>query len=339
MFEKFVSSGSSGILNVAIVGVTGFTGIESLRLLIQHPFVTIKNIVGNSFAGKEISEIYPALNQFDLPKIQKLEDVDFELIDCVFCCLPHQTSQIVISEIIVKNPTIKIIDLSADFRLPITLYEEVYSKHQAPNLQEKSCYGLSEIFESQIAKSQIIACPGCFPTCALLPLIPLKNHINSQVVIDSKTGITGAGRKDSFDFSFAQCSDAIKAYSPHNHRHKAEISYYFGQKVRFTPHLVPILRGIETSIYFESNSDCTSILKEFYKKSDFVKIVETLPSTREVLATNFCKICVIQNDTEVFISSVIDNISKGSSSQAVQNMNIAFGFPQKSGLEFMPIIP
>ena len=329
----------SAVLNVAIIGVTGFTGVEALRLLMLHPFVSIKNIVGNSFAGKEISEIYPALNVFQLPKIQKLEEVDFDIIDCVFCCLPHQTSQLVISEILTKNSHIKIIDLSADFRLPIELYEANYSTHKAPELQEKACYGLSEIFTEEISKSQIIACPGCFPTSALLPLIPLQNHINSQVIIDSKTGISGAGRKNSFDFSFTQTSDCIKAYNPHTHRHRAEISHYFGQNLRFTPHLVPVLRGIETSIYFESNADCTTILKEFYKSSDFVKIVDVLPATREVLATNFCKICVMQNGNEVFISSVIDNISKGSSSQAVQNMNIAFGFPQKAGLEFMPIIP
>ncbi len=329
----------SAVLNVAIIGVTGFTGVEALRLLMLHPFVSVKNIVGNSFAGKEISEIYPALNVFQIPTIQKLEEVDFDTIDCVFCCLPHQTSQLVISEILAKNSHIKIIDLSADFRLPIELYEANYSTHKAPELQEKACYGLSEIFEEKIAKSQIIACPGCFPTSALLPLIPLQNHINSQVIIDSKTGISGAGRKDSFDFSFTQNSDSVKAYSPHQHRHRDEISHYFGQKVRFTPHLVPVIRGIETSIYINSNADCTTILKEFYKNSDFVKIVDSLPSTREVLATNFCKICVVQNSDEVFISSVIDNISKGSSSQAVQNMNIAFGFPQKSGLEFMPIIP
>ena len=329
----------SAVLNVAIIGVTGFTGVEALRLLMLHPFVSIKNIVGNSFAGKEISEIYPALNVFQLPKIQKLEEVDFDIIDCVFCCLPHQTSQIVISEILTKNSHIKIIDLSADFRLPIELYEANYSTHKAPELQEKACYGLSEIFTEEIAKSQIIACPGCFPTSALLPLIPLKNHINSQVIIDSKTGISGAGRKDSFDFSFTQTSDSVKAYNPHTHRHRAEISHYFGQNVRFTPHLVPVLRGIETSIYFNSTANCKEILQEFYRNSDFVKIVDVLPATREVLATNFCKICVMQNGNEVFISSVIDNISKGSSSQAVQNMNIAFGFPQKAGLEFMPIIP
>ncbi len=327
------------IINVAIVGVTGFTGVEALRVLLAHPFVKVINIVGNSYAGKKIDELYPALSHFNLAKIQKLEEIDLKIIDCIFCCLPHQTSQTVIAKILEEKPSIKIIDLSADFRLPVEFYEKTYSTHLAPNLQEKACYGLSEIFPEQIAKSQIIACPGCFPTSALLPLIPLKEYIEGQVIIDSKTGITGAGRKDSFDFSFTQCSDAVKAYNPHAHRHRVEISHYFGKQVRFTPHLVPVLRGIETSIYFNSSTDCKSILQKFYKEANFVKIVENIPSTREVIATNLCKIYVSQEGQEVFISSVIDNISKGSSTQAVQNMNIVFGFPQNTGLEFMPIVP
>lgn len=327
------------IVNVAIVGVTGFTGVEALRVLLLHPFVKITNIVGNSYAGKKIDDLYPALGHYVLPVIQKLEDVDFDIVDCVFCCLPHQTSQVVIKEIIEKKPQIKIIDLSADFRLPVDIYEKVYSKHLAPELQEKSCYGLSEILKSQIRESQVIACPGCFPTSALLPLIPLKDYIDGQIIIDSKTGISGAGRKDSYDFSFTQCSDAVKAYNPHQHRHREEISHYLGMPVRFTPHLVPILRGIETSIYFNSSSDCKVILKKFYEEAKFVKIVENIPSTREVLATNLCKIYISQYGNEVFISSVIDNISKGSSTQAVQNMNIMFGFPEDAGLNFVPIIP
>jgi N-acetyl-gamma-glutamyl-phosphate reductase len=327
------------IVNVAIVGVTGFTGIEALRVLLKHPFVKVVNLVGNSYAGKEIAEIYPALEQYSLPKIQKLEEVDFEIIDCVFCCLPHQTSQEVIAKIIDKNPTIKVVDLSADFRLPVELYEKVYGKHLAANLQEKSAYGLCEIFEKEVTKAQIVACPGCFPTSALLPLMPLQKHINGQIIIDSKTGISGAGRKDSFDFSFTQCTDSVKAYNPHKHRHRFEIENYLGKKVRFTPHLVPVNRGIETSIYFDSNVDCKSILQEFYKDAKFVYISGQIPATREVFATNFCKIYVSQEGSEVFISSVIDNIAKGSSMQAVQNMNILFGFPQESGLEFVPIIP
>ena len=327
------------IINVAIVGVTGFTGVEALRVLLLHPFVKIVNLVGNSYAGKEIAEIYPALSHYDLPTIQKLEDVDFEIIDCVFCCLPHQTSQEVIAKIIEKNNTIKIVDLSADFRLPISLYENVYGKHLAPHLQSRASYGLCEIFEKEIAESQIVACPGCFPTSALLPLIPLKNHIDGQIIIDSKTGISGAGRKDSFDFSFTSCADSMKAYNPHKHRHRFEIENYLGKSVRFTPHLVPVSRGIETSIYFNSKVDCKAILQEFYKNAKFVHIVKTIPSTREVMATNLCRIYVEQSGDEVFVSSVIDNISKGSSTQAVQNMNILFGFGQETGVEFMPIVP
>lgn len=327
------------IVNVAVVGVTGFTGIEALRILLAHPFVTVINIVGNSHVGKKIEELYPALSHFNLPKIQKLEEVDLQKIDCIFCCLPHQASQTVIKQIIAQKPNIKVIDLSADFRLPVELYEEIYSVHLAPELQPKSAYGLCEIFEEEIKKSQIIACPGCFPTSALLPLIPLKNAIEGSIIIDSKTGITGAGRKDDYAFSFSNLSDSTKAYSPHKHRHRTEISYYLGKKVRFTPHLVPVLRGIETSIYFNSPSDCKSILQNFYKEAKFVKICEHIPSTREVTATNFCKIYIEQQGEEVFISSIIDNISKGSSTQAVQNMNIIFGFPQETGLNFMPIIP
>lgn len=327
------------IINVAIVGVTGFTGVEVLRTLLLHPFVKIVNIVGNSYAGKKICDIYPALEQYDLPYIQKLEEIDLDIIDCIFCCLPHGTSQEIILGIVAKNPLIKIIDLSADFRLPVDLYNKVYGQHLAPNLQEKACYGLPEIFEDDITKSQIISCPGCFPTSVLLPLIPLKNSIQGKVIIDSKTGISGAGRKEALEYSFIQCSDAIKAYNPHQHRHRFEIEYYFGKSVRFTPHLVPVIRGIESSIYFESNTDCKSELQEFYKNSQFVHIASQIPSTREVTATNLCKIYIAQEGHEVFISSVIDNISKGSSTQAVQNMNAVFGFPANTGVNFVPIIP
>ena len=188
------------IINTAIVGVTGFTGIETLRILLSHPFIKITNICGNSNAGKHIEELYPALSHFNLPPIQKLEEIDINIIDCIFCCLPHGKSQIIISQIIQQNPKIKIIDLSADFRLPSELYSKTYSKHLAPELQQKACYGLPEIFSEQITQSQIIACPGCFPTSALLPLIPLNDVITGPIIIDSKTGITGAGRTDSFNF-------------------------------------------------------------------------------------------------------------------------------------------
>lgn len=327
------------IVNVAVIGVAGFTGVEALRILLLHPFVKIVSVAGNSHAGKKIGDIYPVLERYDLPLIQKLEEIDFDVIDCAFCCLPHGTSQEVISQIIVKNPRIKIIDLSADFRLPVEMYGKIYAQHLAPDLQAKACYGLPEIFESEVAKSQIIACPGCFPTSTLLPLMPLKNHIQGQIIIDSKTGISGAGRKEIYEYSFVQCSDAIKAYNPHKHRHRFEIEHYLGRGIRFTPHLVPVIRGIETSIYFESNADCKTILQDFYKNSPFVHIASQIPSTREVLATNLCKIYISQEGSEVFVSSVIDNISKGSSMQAVQNMNIAFGFPVDAGLNFVPIVP
>lgn len=327
------------IINVAIVGVTGFTGVEALRILLSHPFVSIKNIVGNSHAGSDISELYPALSMFNLPKVQKLEEVNLQTIDCIFCCLPHQTSQSVVLQILNTNSKIKIIDLSADFRLPVEIYEEIYSKHLAPNLQKLACYGIPELFRQQISQSQIIACGGCFPTSALLPLFPLKDIIDGDIIIDSKTGITGAGKKDDYAYSFSNISDAIKAYNPHQHRHRAEISYYLNKSVRFTPHLVPVLRGIETSIYFKSHLNIKAILEDYYKNEQFVTICQHAPSTREVTATNFCKIFISQSNDEVFISSVIDNISKGSSSQAIQNMNIVFNFPEQIGINHTPIIP
>lgn len=327
------------IINIAIIGVTGFTGIETLRVLLTHPLAKVINIVGNSHAGKNIAELYPALSHYNLPQIQKLEDIDLDLIDCIFTCLPHGMSQVVIMDIINKKPTLKVIDLSADFRLPVQIYEKVYSKHLAPELQDKSCYGLSELFSKEIAKAQIISCPGCFPTSSLLPLIPLKQCIDGNIIIDSKTGLTGAGRSSNYEFSFTNTSESIKAYNPHQHRHKFEIAHYLGKNVRFTPHIVPVIRGIETSIYFNSSHNCLKILQEFYKDTQFVKICNTIPSTKEVLATNICAIYIEQDGNEVFISSVIDNIAKGSSMQAIQNMNIAFGFPEETGLIFTPIIP
>lgn len=347
------------MLNIAIIGASGYTGAELIRLLLNHPKVKISALIANSNAGQKMSDIYPHLRIFDLPQLQKIEEVDFSEIDVAFGCLPHATSQKIINNLKVdkKFEKLKIIDLSADFRLSdVAQYQKWYNQeHQAPDLQKSTIYGLSEINRDKIKKSDLIACPGCYPTSILLPLIPLLENklINDKnIIVDSKSGVSGAGRSLKQNNLFCEINNSFKPYSIGGHRHIAEIQQELSNvnksevELEFTPHLIPINRGIISTIYVDllkniSVSDLKNCLDTKYDDEYFVDISDNSIAISDVIGTNFCSISVneAQTKNKAIITSTIDNLCKGASGQAVQNMNIMFGFDERLGLNLSAVFP
>ncbi|MFT6105987.1 MAG: N-acetyl-gamma-glutamyl-phosphate reductase [Rickettsiales bacterium] len=342
-------------INIAILGASGYTGVETIRLILSHSKVQIKALIADSNAGKEIAEIYPHLLPFDLPILKKIDEVDFEKIDLAFCCLPHTTSQSTIKDLLGKYSHLKIIDLSADFRLKNPDdYKKWYDHgHVAVDLQKEAVYGLSEICRDKIRKSKLIANPGCYPTSALLPLLPLiKNGLieSDGIIIDSKSAASGAGRSLRLGNLFCETNESMKVYGIATHRHTGEIEQEISKvagtelQVCFTPHLVPMNRGIISTIYVNLKNNLTAddlfnCLSTKYQDEYFVNVSKTHPSTKDVAGSNFCHIGVFESrlPNQAIIVCVIDNLVKGASGQAIQNMNIMFGFDEKEGLGFLPM--
>jgi len=346
-------------LKIAIIGASGYTGAELIRILLNHKKVEISALIANSNAGQKIEQLYPHLVHYNLPDLKKIEEINFAEIDIAFGCLPHTTSQETFKKLLSdpKNSNLKVIDLSADFRLenPDDYQKWYEHEHIAKSLQPQAVYGLSEIHRNKIKKSNLIACPGCYPTSALLPLIPLlENDLiqKTDIIIDSKSGVTGAGRSVKQSNLFCEINESVKAYSIGKHRHTGEIEQELGKaagaeiEVDFTPHLLPINRGIISTIYAKLNpkfsiSDIKNCLEKKYEDEPFVKIIDGEPNIKDVVGTNFCVITARAARTKgkVVLVSVIDNLCKGASGQAVQNMNIMCGFDEKEGLELAPMFP
>lgn len=342
-------------LKIAIIGASGYTGAELIRILLNHKKVEIAALVANSNAGQKIEQLYPHLVHYNLPDLKKLEEIDFSKIDVAFGCLPHTTSQETFKKLIPQNPHLKVFDLSADFRLEDPAdYEKWYDhEHIAKDLQPQAVYGLSEIHRNKIKKSNLIACPGCYPTSALLPLIPLlENNLieKTDIIIDSKSGTSGAGRSVKQGNLFCEVNESVKAYGIGKHRHIGEIEQELGKaakakmEIDFTPHLLPINRGIISTIYVKTKFSATDIqncLETKYADEPFVRVISGEPNIKDVVGTNFCVMTAKKARTagKVIIVSVIDNLCKGASGQAVQNMNIVFGFDEKEGLELAPLFP
>jgi len=337
---------------VAIIGASGYTGAELIRILLNHPHVSIKALTGDSQAGKDIGEVYPHLRFKGLPKLVTLGQVDFSSIDLAFCCLPHGTTQTVIAGL---PAHLKIIDLSADFRLtdPVQYAQWYGHEHQAVGLQKEAVYGLTEIAREAIKKARLVANPGCYPTSVTLPLIPLLKAgaiLPEGIIIDAKSGVTGAGRSARQANLFTEIDGGISAYGIASHRHLPEIEQALGQgiMVTFTPHLVPMNRGILSTIYVKlagkhTADDLRTILHKAYSSEPFVHILPLgiPPSTHQVRGSNDCLISVFADRVpgQAIIVSAIDNLVKGASGQAVQNMNVMFGWPEITGLQLTAIFP
>jgi N-acetyl-gamma-glutamyl-phosphate reductase len=344
-------------LRVGIVGASGYTGAELIRILKNHPNVQISTLVGDSTAGMEIEKVYPHLRGLGLPRLAHLQEVMWEKLDAAFFCLPHGASH----EVIASVPRqLRIIDLSADFRIfNVDKYKEWYGKtHAAPELQKEAVYGLSEIFREPIKNARLLANPGCYPTSILLPLVPLLSSgliSSDSIIIDSKSGISGAGRSAKQPNLYTEVNENVRPYSIGGHRHLAEIEQTLSAAsgtpnlmVSFTPQVVPISRGIISNIYAKlsmekSFGEVRELLEQRYQDSSFVKLMpgDYIPTPRDVAGTNYCYMNVFKDRLKgrIVIVSVIDNLVKGASGQAVQNFNIMFGLPETSGLEYIPVFP
>ncbi len=336
-------------LNALIAGSTGYIGIQLIKLLVKHKYINIKYLCGNSSVGKKISYYDKSLSNKKLPKIIKFNKKLLKEIDIIFTALPNGEAQ-VISNHLSKNKIL--IDLAADFRLEKSSeYLKWYKKkHKAIKLIKKSLYSLPEINGKEVKKYQIISCPGCYPTSILLPLIPLfKNKLVKvkNIIIDSKSGYSGAGRSVHKKYKDKNLYGSLSAYGVGFHRHNSEIEQmlkkYTTKKIdfNFTPHLTPMFRGILSTIYIDLDSNVTQHkvikkLTEYYKNYKFVKILKQnkLISTNDVINTNNCyiSVCKTKYKNKVIILSAIDNLIKGGAGQAVQNLNIKFNFPKNTAL-------
>lgn len=346
---------------IGVLGASGYTGSELVRLLLRHPRVEIALLTADRRAGQEMRSVFPQFAPFALPTLVSIESVDWKNagLDLIFCALPHATTQKVITAIFAAKPDAKIVDLSADFRLsdPAAYAKWYGHEHSATELQKQAVYGLVEVYRRDIKRAQLVANPGCYTTCAQLPLVPLikaKAIDLDEIVIDAKSGMTGAGRSAKEAMLFSEVSEGFNAYGVGHHRHMAELDQEFSKAadrdvvVTFTPHLVPMNRGILSTIYVRGKrgrtaQDLHDILAKQYAKEEFVHVLpfgET-PHTRHIRGSNMTFIGVANDRHEgrAIVVSALDNLVKGASGQAVQNMNLMLGFPESAGLEQIALFP
>lgn len=340
---------------VGIVGATGYTGSELVRLLINHPETQIEIITSESKAGQKFSKVNPhfsGLTDLELQPVEELKNYD---LDLVFLALPHGVSMDFIKEW--GYDDFRVIDLSGDFRLPSSeIYEQWYGKkHSDPDSIGDAAFGLSELFRDDIRNASLVANPGCYPTSAILALAPLLENEFIQtknIIVDSKSGVTGAGATASPKTHFPDVFGNFSAYGLLNHRHTPEIQStlekYCGDQteVLFTPHLIPIDRGILTTTYSTPKRGLDKKFVEdtffsFYEKEHFIRVVDTPPNVKNVRGSNYCDIYVTYDERtdKIVTVSTIDNLVKGAAGQAVQNMNIMFGHIERTGLEITPLSP
>jgi len=343
-------------LHVSIVGGSGYTGSELLRLLVNHPHIEIDQITSRQDDGKNVTEIFPFLPNKIKNKFVHPDNVSFEQSDLIFFATPNGIAMNFAEMLVSKGK--RIIDLAADFRIKNTqLWEQWYGmKHACPKLVETAVYGLSELKKNEIKDARIIANPGCYPTAIQLALYPLlsKKIINEQtIIIDAKSGISGAGKKIDDNLFMAEAYDNFNAYSVQGHRHQPEIEENLKEitnskdiKALFVPHLLPTVRGIYATIYVDliddvSETEMDSIYSEAYDQSIFVDYmgINKIPKTKMVRGSNQCKISAFKRDKKLVILSTIDNLVKGAAGQAIQNMNIMFNYKESDGLNLLPLAP
>lgn len=347
-------------IQVGIVGGTGYTGVELLRLLANHPSVEVKMITSRTEAGVPVAERFPNLRGhydlcFSVPEMAQLKTCDV-----IFFATPHGVAMSMAGELI--DAGVKVIDLAADFRIEdLTLWQQWYGIDPAdPTLMKHVVYGLPEYYREEIVQAKIIANPGCYPTSILLGLLPLikAGLVDLETIIaDGKSGVSGAGRGAKVAMLGAEMSESFKAYGVNGHRHQPEIKEKLAQQagepvgLTFVPHLVPMIRGMESTLYAKLNTPATegtqaeiqALYEQTYANETFVDVMPagSLPETRMVKGSNMCRIAIYcpPDSNQVVITSVIDNLVKGASGQAIQNMNILFGLPETAGLTQVALLP
>jgi len=345
------------MIKVGIIGGTGYTGVELLRLLAQHPQVQVQAVTSRAEAGTAVADLFPNLRErinlkFTEPTLDNLADCDI-----VFFATPNGTAMQTTPDLL--NAGVKVIDLAADFRLKaVNTWQQWYGmEHSCPELLEEAVYGLPEWYRAQIAKARLVANPGCYPTAVLLGLLPLLEAgiIEPQhLIADAKSGVSGAGRKASMPMLMGEVYDSFKAYNVSGHRHWPEICQSLNASsakpvdLTFVPHLVPMIRGIEATLYATlihdiSIEEIQAILIQRYQEEPFVDVLppQSHPETRSVRGVNTCRLAVHrpQNGNRIVILSVIDNLVKGAAGQAVQNMNIMNGLSETLGLTGIALLP
>lgn len=342
---------------IGIIGATGYTGVELLRLLLHHPEVEVTALTSQKYAGVQIGQVFPSLTKHLQVKCEELsvEEIS-KKTDFVFTALPHKTAMETVP--LFYRMGKRVVDLSADFRLKDPeVYERWYQKHTAPDLLSESVYGLPELHRDKIRSAKIVGNPGCYPTGALIGLIPLikKGLVTSEgIVVDSKSGVSGAGRDVVLESLFCEVNEGVKAYKIFAHRHTPEIEQelsLLSQKkiaVAFVPHLIPMDRGILTTLYVQltkkmKTEELLNAFQECYEGEPFVRIYPKgkLPNTKDVRGSNFCDIgaVVSEADGRAVVVTAIDNLVKGASGEAIQNMNIMLGYPETMGLDVVPLFP
>ena len=340
-------------VRVGIINVSGYAGVELARLLHRHPEVRLRSVTGRSAAGQKLAQVFPHLADIDLTITAELGEVDL-----AFSAMPHKASAEVILPLVERG--VRVVDISADFRLKDAgKYPEWYDfAHPAPQLLEKAVYGLPEFHRSEIGKASLVANPGCYPTGALLALAPVVKEglVCPDIVVDSKSGLSGAGRGLSLSTHYAEASDNVRAYAVEGHRHLPEITQELeslnpglSPSVTFLPHLVPTARGILSSCYLwpkegtlaAGKEELRAVYRDYYDGEPFVKVADAPPETKQTWGSNFCLVypAVDPRTGRLIVISCLDNLVKGAAGQAIQNMNIMFGFPETAGLEALPVYP
>ena len=346
---------------IGVLGASGYTGAELVRLLLRHPRAEIVMLTAERRACKSMAEVFPQFSPYPLPALTAIGGADWKKLglDVAFCALPHGTTQQVVKELMARAPRTRVVDLSADFRLadPAAYARWYGHAHAAPDLQRQAVYGLTEIHRKKIKAARLVANPGCYTTCAELAVVPLlkaKAIDPDEIIIDAKSGVTGAGRAAREDMQFAEVAEGFHAYGVGMHRHMAELDQEFSRAAgrpvtaTFTPHLVPMNRGILSTIYVRGAGGKTpeelhAILAKAYAGEPFVHVLPfgEVPHTRHVRGSNMTFIGVAKDRVpgRAIVISALDNLTKGASGQAVQNMNLMLGYPETLGLEQVALFP
>jgi len=331
-------------IKVGIVGASGYTGLELVKILLKHPNFDLV-YVANSEGNTTINKLHPSLMGVCEQEVKKADANEIaKECELVFLALPHKTAMVFVKPLMELG--LKVVDLSADYRLPQDIYEEFYTPHTDAKNLEKVVYGLPELNATDLKGASLVANPGCFPTSAILGLLPFmdKRVKNTPIIIDAKTGVSGAGKKLSDVTHFVNVNDNLFAYNPLMHRHAPEIANKLGvdfDEVNFVPHLIPLTRGMLSSIYIQVSGefDAYEMLTEYYKDAIHVRVSENPVDMKNVAGTNFCDIYVKQKGNMLFISSAIDNLMRGASSQAVVNANLMMGLDEDVGIPNIAYVP